>query len=139
MVVSPLRLTLALVATALVAAAAGYTGGRHQLRSATATLFNVSFGTAASNAALDVRILRAIHLGDTAAATAMLEDHIDMYLMYVSAYETTVPPQWRDRVVYDNLAPVRAYRTEVPSTAPTAEVRAEIKRALDIRAPAAAQ
>ena len=113
MVVSPLKLTLAFIATALVAAAAGYVGGSRQRRSATAS--------------------------DIAKATSMLEDHIDMNLMYLAAYETTVPAQWRDTVVYHDLAVVRAYRTEVPSTAASAEVQADIKRALSLRAPAAAQ
>ena len=139
MVVSPLKLTLAFIATALVAAAAGYVGGTRQLRNATATLFNLSFGHSASNAVLDVLTLRAIHAGDIAKATSMLEDHIDMNLMYLAAYETTVPAQWRDTVVYHDLAVVRACRTEVPSTAASAEVQADIKRALSLRAPAAAQ
>jgi hypothetical protein len=138
MVVSPLKLTLAFIATTLVAAAAGYAGGTRQLRSATATLFNLSFGHVASNAVLDVRTVRAIRAGDIAKATSMLEDHIDMNLMYLGAYEITVPPPWRDTVVYQDLAEVRAYRTEVPSTAASA-AQADIKRALSLRAPAAAQ
>jgi hypothetical protein len=139
MVVSPLKLTLAFVATALVAIAVGYAGGTQQLRSATATLFNLSFDHSASNAAQDVRALRAIRVGDIAKATSMLEDRVDMNLMYLAAYEATVPLQWRDTIVYHDLAVVRAYRTEVPSTAASADVQAEIKRALSLRAPAASR
>lgn len=131
---SPLKLTLAMAGTAVLAGAAGYVGGTLRLRSAVATLFSVSFEQAAANAAQDVRALRSIRLGEVAKATSMLEDRLDMNLLYLSSYEATVPPEFRNPVVYRNLEAVGAYRAQVPSTASSAEVQSTIRRALTFKA-----
>src|SRR5215471_14062600 len=115
MTAPPFKFTLALAATAVLAGALGYIGGTLRLRSAVSTLFGLSFAQSASDAAQDVRTLRAIRQGDTASATSMLEDRLDTNLLYLSSYETTVPNEFRRSIVYHNLDAVRAYRSEVPS------------------------
>jgi|HubBroStandDraft_6_1064221.scaffolds.fasta_scaffold784365_2 hypothetical protein len=139
MVLSPLKLTLVIVATALVAAAAGYVGAAYRLSSLNAIFFNSSFLSSASNAAIDVHTLRAIRAGDLAKATSSLEARIDMSLLHLAVYDAVVPPELREASVYDDLATVRAYRSEVPSSNPSAEVQADIKRALNLRPPTKGQ
>ena len=140
MVISPLRLTVIVVATALVtgttAAVAGYAAARNQLRDATLVFVSLSYLIDGSNAALDVRALRAIRAGDLEKGTSILEAKVDQSLLHLSDYETMMPVDLRDRALYDDISVIRAYRADVPSSNANAEVQATLARALNLRSPA---
>jgi len=140
MVISPLRLTLVVVATAVVAATAaavaGYAAARNQLRDGTLFFVSSSYLIDGSNAALDVRALRAIRAGDLEKGTSILEAKIDQSLLHLADYEIMMPRDLRDRAVYDDISVIRAYRADNPSSNSNPEVQAAIDRALNLRFPA---
>ena len=139
MVISPLRLTLIAVATAVVgataAAVAGYAAARNQLRDATLSFVSISYLIDGSNAALDVRALRAIRAGDLEKGATILEAKIDQSLLHLAGYEIRMPLDLRDRALYDDISVIRAYRADNPSTNRNPEVQATINRALNLRFP----
>ena len=124
------KLALIVGTTAVVSAVAGYLVAGYQLSTAMTIAFTGSYLNAASNAVIDIQTLRAIHDNDLAKATSVLEGRIDSHLIHLSLYHDAIPPQWRDAVVYADLAKVRKYRTEVPSSNDSPEVRAAISKAL---------
>jgi hypothetical protein len=127
---SSFRLALIVGTTAVLSGVAGYFVAGYQLSSIMAIAFTGSYLNAASNAVIDVQILRAIHANDLAKATSILDARIDSHLLHLSLYNDAIPPQWRDAVVYAHLAEVRKYRAEVPSSNDSPEVRAAISKAL---------
>lgn len=127
---SSFKLALTVGTTAVVSAVAGYFVAGYQLSTILPIAFTGSYLNAASNAVIDVQTLRAIHENDLAKATSILEARIDSHLIHLSLYNDAIPPQWRDAAVYANLAEVRKYRTEVPSSNDSPEVRAAISKAL---------
>jgi len=139
MVISPLRLTLVVVATAVVAATAaavaGYAAARNQLRDATLYFVSISYLIDGSNAALDVHALRAIRAGDLVKGTSILEAKIDQSLLHLADYETRMPRDLRDRALYEDISVIRAYRADNPSSSSNPEVQATIDRALNLRFP----
>ena len=127
---SSLKLALIVGTTAVVSGAAGYFIAGYQLGSVMPIAFTGSYLNAASDAVLDVQTLRAIHDNNLAKATSALEARIDSHLVHLSTYNDGIPPQWRDASVYVDLAEVRKYRTEVPSSNDSPEVQAAISKAL---------
>jgi hypothetical protein len=127
---SSLKFALVVGATALVSVVAGYLIAGYQLSRAMPIAFTSSYLTAALDADSDVQTLRAIHANDLAKATSILEARIDLDLLHLSVYNDAVSPEWRDALVYADLATVRKYRTEVPSSNDSPEVRAAIAKAL---------
>ena len=129
-VTSSFKLALVVSTTAVVAGLAGYLVARYQLSSLMTIALGSSYRVAAANAVLDVRTLRAIHSEDLAKATSILENQIDNDLIHLSFYNHALQPDLRDPRVYSDLAQVRTYRAEVPSTNPSPEVQAALTKAL---------
>jgi hypothetical protein len=140
MVISPLRLTLVVLAGAVVGAVAGagagYATALSRLRNATLVYVSLSYLIDGSNAAMDVRAARALRAGDSAKGISILEGKIDQSLLHLADYEKLVPPDQRERAFYDDISVIRAYRADVPSSSTNAEVQATMNRALNLRFPA---
>ena len=140
MVISPLRLTLVVIATTVVVATAaavtGYATARNQLRDGTLFWVSSSYLIDGSNAALDVYALRAIRAGDVEKGTSILEAKVDQSLLHLADYERMVPRDLRDRALYHDISVIRAYRADNPSSNSNPEVQATINRALNLRFPA---
>jgi hypothetical protein len=130
------KLALIVGTTAVVSAVAGGLVVGYQLSSTLPVAFTSGYLNAATNAVIDVQTLRAIHDNDLAKATSILEAQIDRYLLRLSTYNDAVSPEWRDASVYVELAQVRKYRTEVPSSSDSPEVRAAIAKALALKSEA---
>jgi hypothetical protein len=139
MLISPLRLTLVVVATAVVAAVAGAVAGRvtalNQLRITTLFFASTSYLVDGSNAVTDVHALRAFRAGDLEKGMSILEAQIDQSLLHLGDYETVMPREERDEVFYHYIAVIRDYRTQVPSSNSIPAVQATIRRTLNLRAP----
>ena len=127
---SSLKFALVVGTTALVSVVAGYLIAGYQLSRAIPIAFTSSYLSAALDAVSDVQTLRAIHVNDLAKATSILEARIDLDQLHLSVYNDAISPEWRDAFVYADLASVRTYRTEVPSSNDSPEVRAAIAKAL---------
>jgi hypothetical protein len=132
-VTSSLKLALVVGTTAVVSGVIGYLVASYQLSKVLTIAFTDSYLTAASDAAIDVRTLRAIRNNDLTAATSILEARIDSHLLHLSSYNDAIPREWRDAAVYTDLATVRRYRAEVPSSSDTPEARAAIAKALALK------
>ncbi len=130
---SSLKLTLVISATAVIAAIAGYAIAEARLSSLSTFIFNSSYLSATSNASLDVKVLRAIHANDLPKATSLLETRVDMNLLFVATYQDVIPPRLRDASIYKDLAFIKAYRAEVPSSNGSVEVQTTINRVLEMR------
>jgi hypothetical protein len=85
-VTQSLKLALVVGTTAVVSAVAGYLVAGYQLSTVMPMAFTGSYLSAASNAVIDVRTLRAIHDNDLAKATSILEARIDSHLIHLSLY-----------------------------------------------------
>jgi hypothetical protein len=138
MLISPLRMTLVVLGTAVVASVAGAVAGRvtalHQIRTAALFFASASYLVDGANAVTDVHALRASRAGDAAKGASILEAQIDQSLLHLADYETVVPRDERDEVFYHYVAEIRDYRTEVPSSNSLPEVQATIRRTLNLRA-----
>jgi hypothetical protein len=138
MLISPLRMTLVVLGTAVVASVAGAVAGRvtalHQIRTAALFFASASYLVDGANAVTDVHALRAFRAGDAAKGASILEAQIDQSLLHLADYETVVPRDERDEVFYHYVAEIRDYRTEVPSSNSLPEVQATIRRTLNLRA-----
>ena len=130
------RLTVTVVAIAsfvcgaLAAGVIGYLGIARIFRDQ----FESSFYANAAHAQFEARALSNLRAGNTDKVISDLELMLKSHTMQLAGYESAVPAERRNQLVYDALGEVRVYIEKFPAHFENAIQEAEFRKALALDA-----
>lgn len=74
--------------------------------------------SAASQAKLDIAVLRRLRAGDVTSATEIMEGRLSLDDATLSRYDAAIPQKARDYLVLSGREAIREYRTQYPQGVP---------------------